>query len=82
MAANVLRSERAVRMSIYLIRAFVRLREEAVARIGLLKRFAEIDKALIAHDHALRDIYQKLLPLLAPPSDPPRRRIGFHADGQ
>ena len=82
MAANVLRSERAIRMSIYLIRAFVRLREEAVARMGLVKRLAEIDRTLIAHDHALRDIYQKLLPLLAPPPDPPKRRIGFHADGE
>ena len=80
MAANVLRSERAVAMSIYVIRAFVRLREEAAIRMGLLKRLAEIDNTLIAHDHALRDIYQKLMPLLVPPPDPPKRRIGFHTN--
>jgi len=78
MAANVLRSERAIHMSIYVIRAFVRLREEAAARVGFLKRPAEIDSTLVPHDDALRDIYQKLLPLLAPPPDPPKRRIGFH----
>jgi hypothetical protein len=78
MAANILRSERAARTSIYVIRAFVRLREEAAADQVLLKRLAEIDTTLLAHDNALRDIYQKLLPLLAPPTDQPKRRIGFH----
>ena len=80
MAANVLRNDRAVRMSIYVVRAFVRLREEAAARAGFLRRLAEIDRKLIAHDDALRDVYQKLLPLLAPPPDAPKRRIGFHTD--
>jgi len=39
---------------------------------------AEIDKSLLIHDAALWDIYQKLLPLLAPPAAPPRKEIGFH----
>lgn len=77
MAANVLRSDEAVNMSIYVIRAFVRLREQAVANTAILKRLAEIDRTLLVHDSALRDIYRKLLPLLQPPPDPPRRRIGF-----
>lgn len=80
MAANVLRSERAAKTSIYVIRAFVRLREEAAADEVLLKRLAEIDTTLLAHDNALRDIYHKLLPLLVPPPDPPKRKIGFHPD--
>ena len=33
-------------------------------------------------DSALRDVYQKPMPLLAPPPEPPRRRIGFHSDEQ
>ena len=78
MAANVLRSDAAIRMSIYVIRAFVRLREEAATRAGFLRRLAEIDSTLLAHDDALRDLYQKLMPLLAPPPEPPKRRIGFH----
>ena len=63
MAANVLRSERAVQMSVFVVRAF-----------------AEIDKTLLEHDSALRDVYQKLLPLLQPPADRPKRRIGFHRE--
>ena len=78
MAANILRSERAVQMSVYVIRAFVRLRERLAANEAILKRLAEIDRALLQHDSALRDIYRKLLPLLEPPPDPPKRRIGFH----
>jgi ORF6N domain len=78
-AANVLRSDRAIAMSIYVIRAFIEQREKLAANVAILKRLAEIDKTLLEHDTALRDIYQKLLPLLAPPSEPPRKQIGFHA---
>ena len=80
MAANVLRSRRAVQMSVYVIRAFVRLRDQIGANQAILKRLAEIDKTLLQHDTALRDIYQRLRPLLQPPPDPPRRRIGFRKD--
>ena len=79
MAANILRSGQAVHMSVYVIRAFVRLREELVANAAILKRLAEIDRSLLQHDVALRDIYRKLLPLLQPSPDPPKRRIGFHS---
>ena len=80
MAANILRSERAVQMSIFVVRAFVRLREHIAANTAVLKRLAEIDRTLLRHDAALRDVYQKLLPLLQPPAEPPKRRIGFHSD--
>jgi hypothetical protein len=82
MAANILRSERAVQMSVFVVRAFVRLREHVAANTAVLKRLAEIDRTLLRHDAALRDLYQKLLPLLQPPADPPKRRIGFHTDDQ
>ena len=78
MAANVLNSPRAVAMSVYVIRAFVRMREELAANAAILKRLAEIDKTLLLHDTALRDIYQKLRPLLEPPPPPPKPEIGFH----
>ena len=80
MASTVLRTERAVAMSVFVIRAFVQMREALSANQAILKRLAEIDRTLLVHDHALRDIYQKLLPLLAPQPEPPRPRIGFHQD--
>ena len=77
MAATVLSSRQAVSMSVYVVRAFIRMREQFVANAAILKRLAEIDKSLLQHDAALRDIYRKLLPLLQPPPDPPKRPIGF-----
>ena len=82
MAANILRSEQAVHMSVFIIRAFVRLREQIAANATILKRLAEIDKTLLQNDAALRDIYRKLLPLLQPLPDPPKRRIGFRTDDE
>lgn len=80
MVANVLRTERAVQMSVFVVRAFVRLREQVAANTAILKRLAEIDKPLLQHDEALHDLYRKLLPLLQPLADSPKRRIGFHTD--
>jgi hypothetical protein len=77
-AANILRTDRAIAMSVYVIRAFIEQREKLAANAAILKRLAEIDKTLLEHDTALREIYQKLLPLLSPPPEPPRRQIGFH----
>lgn len=64
-------------MSVYIIRAFIRLREELAANSTLEKRLAVIDQTLLTHDTALRDIYQRIKSLLLPPPDPPRKKIGF-----
>jgi len=80
MAAMVLNSPQAVAMSVYVVRAFSRMREQLAANAVILRRLAEIDKTLLQHDAALRDIYHKLLPLLQPPPAPPKRRIGFVRD--
>lgn len=76
-AANILNSHKAVAMSVYVIRAFIRLREELAANTTLEKRLAVIEKTLTTHDAALRDVIQKIRPLLAPPPEPPRKKIGF-----
>lgn len=77
MAANVLNSPRAVAMSVYVVRAFIQQREVLAANGAILKRLAEIDKELLLHDSALRDIYHRLQPLLQPPPGPPRKKLGF-----
>ena len=82
MAANILSSPRAVAMSVYIVRAFVKMREELAANAAILKRLAEIDKTLLLHDGALRDIYQKLLPSLPsafPAINPPAAAPGVHS---
>lgn len=60
----------------------VHLREQATANTAILKRLAEIDKTLLQHDSALRDLYRKLLPLLQPPAEPRKRPIGFHTGNE
>jgi len=82
MAANILRSERAIHMSVFVVRVFVRLREHVAANHAILKRLAEIDRTLLQHDSALLDLYEKLFPLFQPPPDLPKRRIGFHSKGK
>lgn len=80
MAANVLRSERAVQMSLYLIRAFIQMREALLANATILKRLAEIDRRLIEHDSVLREVIDRLQPLLDAPDDEsePKPKIGYH----
>ena len=82
MAATVLNSARAIAMSVYVVRAFLQMREQLVAKGEILRRLAEIDKTLLQHDSVLRDIYRKLLPLLQPEPEKPKRRIGFNKDNR
>lgn len=78
MAANVLRSQRAAEMSVYVVRAFVRQREQLATNAEILKRLSEMDRKLLEHDDALVIIWNQLKPLLAPPPPKPKPRIGFN----
>ena len=77
MAANILRSEKAVQMSVFVVRAFVKMREHLLSNEILARRLAEIEKQLVVHDTALVDLYDQIRPLLLPPDDPPSKPIGF-----
>jgi hypothetical protein len=79
MAANVLNSPEAVKMSVYVIRAFIKQRELLTTHADVLERLALLDARLLRHDAALRVIWRELQPLLAPPPSPPKPEIGFHA---
>lgn len=78
MAANVLNSPKAVKMSVALIEAFVRLRQEFASTRELARRLAEIEKTIMTHDRALVKLFAVIKPMLTPPPDPPRKKIGFH----
>jgi len=80
MAANILRSGKAVQMSIYLVRAFVKMRDELMANTAILKRLAEIDRRLLEHDVVLREMVERIQPLLNAPDEEAesKRKIGFH----
>lgn len=85
--ANVLASDRAVEMGIYVVRAFVRLRQAASLHEDLAKRLAEIEEKTerleSSHDtfsrntrNQLRQVFEAIRELTMPP-DPPKRPIGF-----
>src|ERR1035438_137715 len=58
MAANVLNSAQAVEMSLFIVRAFVKMRERLVTTHLLEKHLAAIDRKLLSHDASLRDVYE------------------------
>jgi hypothetical protein len=82
MASTILRSKQAVAMSVFIIRAFVQMREALASNQEILKRLTEIDHTLLTHDSALRDLYNKILPLLEAPAAQPKRKMGFHSDSE
>jgi hypothetical protein len=83
MAATILNSTRAVEMSVYVVRAFVQLREILASNKELARRLAQLetrlDKKLTNHDEAIAAILSAIRQLMHPPV-PKRRPIGFTAD--
>ena len=77
MASMVLNSQKANEMSLFIVRAFVGLRKEMSRGEAVLRRLAEIDQTLLVHDEGLKDLYQKLMPLLEPGPKSEKRKIGF-----
>jgi hypothetical protein len=79
MAATVLNSPEAIQMSVFVVRAFVKMREALISRSELERRLLRIENVLLAHDESIRELYDQIRPLLLPPPDPPRKKIGFEA---
>lgn len=81
MLANVLRSERAMQVSIRIIEIFVKIREMLLTHKDILLQLEKIEKKLSGHDEDIQLIFQYLKQLLNPPQ-PPRRKIGFRRKGE
>jgi hypothetical protein len=79
MAATILNSPRAVAMSVYVVRAFVQLRELLASNAELARRLDELEGKLEHHDEAITAILSAIRELMNPPT-PKRRGIGFTAD--
>jgi phage regulator Rha-like protein len=78
MAASVLNSERAIQMSIFVVRAFVRMREALAANQQTIAKLVELERRLEDHDGKIQDLVHAIRELMIPPA-PNRRRIGFEA---
>jgi len=75
MAANVLNSKRAIEMSVFVVRAFVRLRGILSSQVEMLRKLEELEDKVGEHDEALRSIVAAIRQLMAPAPRTPR--IGF-----
>ena len=77
MLSSVLRSERAVKVNIAIMRAFVKLRETLETNRELARKFAELEQRVGQHDDEIAAIIDAIRQLMAP-TEKPRREIGFH----
>jgi len=78
MAASVLNSKRAVEVSVFVVRAFVQLRDLLATHKTLAKQLEELEKRISGHDKEIAQIIATIHRLLEPPAEPKRRPIGFH----
>jgi hypothetical protein len=79
MAASILNSPRAIEMSVFVVRAFVRLRDALASHKALAAKFAALEQRLETHDKTIGEIIEAIRALMAPP-EKPSRRIGFGPD--
>jgi len=81
MAANVLKSERAVTMSVEVVRAFVRLRRAITVKEAIYVRISELErvvgKRLDRHDREIETILKALDRLIETGEEPEEKTIGF-----
>jgi len=83
MAANILSSDRAVQMSIFVVRAFIKMRQTLAANTALTEKLDELEKKLAGrldvHEKAIVYVLGELKKLMEPPQlpEPKRRPIGF-----
>jgi hypothetical protein len=77
MLSSVLNSERAVRVNIAIMRAFVSLRQTLETNRALARKFEGLQRRVGKHDEEIAAIIEAIRQLMAPPAKP-RREIGFH----
>ncbi len=77
MAASVLNSPKAVEMSIFVVRAFVRLRSLLTSQKELVAKMTDLERKLTTHDKQILAIIDAIKQLMVPPPAPKKHPIGF-----
>jgi len=77
MAASVLNTERAVQVSVFVVRAFVKIRELVATHKELSGKLKELEQRVGVHDQAILELMQTIKKLMEPPPTKPKRQIGF-----
>lgn len=78
MLSSVLRSKRAIRVNITIMRTFTKLRELLLRHKDLAIKLEALEKKYSEHDEKIQAIFQAIRQLLEPPPEKPKPRIGFH----
>jgi len=81
MLSSVLKSDRAVKVNIAIMRAFVKLRETLETNRELARKFSDFERRIGKHDKEIATITDAIRQLMAPP-EKPKREIGFHVREQ
>jgi phage regulator Rha-like protein len=79
MLASVLNSKKAIEMSLFVVRAFIRLREILSTHKELAQKLKELELKIDSHDHQIQAIFEVINQLITPPI-PPKRKMGFTID--
>lgn len=79
MLATILNSDRAIKITTYIIKSFIEIRKLAVDQINLRTHFSKLELKVDKHDKEIQEIIRTIRELIIPPSKP-KREIGFHAD--
>jgi ORF6N domain len=77
MLASILNSERAVEMSVSVVRAFVLMREQLTANKELSQKLGELENRVSGHDEAIQNLFEAIRQLIEPPLPEDRKQIGF-----
>jgi hypothetical protein len=77
MAAGVLNTPRAIEVSVFIVRAFVKLRQMVAGQKDLRRKISQIEKRLTEHDDQIIELIKLIKQLLNPEPPPPKRRIGY-----
>ena len=80
MAATLLNSSRAIEVSVFIVRAFVQMREALVVHKEIARRLDELEHKAGTHDRAIGQILDAIRQLTQPPDPSRRRRIGFFSE--
>lgn len=77
MLAGILKSQRAVEMSVSVVRAFVLMREQLVAHKELASKLDELENRVTGHDESLQNLFEAIRQLVEPAVPAERKQIGF-----
>jgi hypothetical protein len=80
MAASVLNTPRAIEVSVFIVRAFVKLREAILQHKELAQHIARLEKRIADHDQQILSLVKAIKQLIGPKALPQKRRIGFHKE--